>query len=163
MFFVSLQVDMKKVFTPFATALLVLWYLLSVIGFGVHTCNSTGETYIATVASGFTCEDLHPDRHTHTTCHTCCGCHKNDDNESVGLEGLKSCCVSEYQVITLTGTRVCEDGGACGQYVCHIAVPVLMPESSWPLASSRINLFHKARSLIDPLRDYQASYGIWRI
>lgn len=163
MFFVSLQVVMKKVFTSFAAPLLVLWYLLSVIGFGVHTCTTTGETYIATVASGFTCEDLHPEKHSCPSCKACCERHHSTDMESGVSAGLKSCCIAEYQVITLTGTRVCDDNGSFGQQYGHLVMPMETSASSWDFGLSRFNFFHKPRSLIDPLRDYQASYGIWRI
>ena len=154
---------MKRVFTSLTASLFVLWYLLSVIGFGVHTCTSTGETYIATVATGFACEDLHPARHTHAACHSCCGCHHEDGTETVGAVGLKSCCVAEFQVITLTGTRAYEKSQMFDNPVDSVVTMIDESVSSWSSGYFSYNIFPKPRSLIGPSRDYQVSYGIWRI
>ena len=40
---------MKNFLTSLTAILLVIWYSLSVIGFDVHTCIGSGETYVATV------------------------------------------------------------------------------------------------------------------
>ena len=155
---------MKKVFTSFAAPLLLVWYLLSVIGFGVHTCFRTGETYIATVATGFSCEELHPDKHHHQKGHTCCCCsHEQTDTESVDSEGVKSCCTSDFKVITLTGTRASDNDSSSGMPACHIALLSDETGSSGPFWSSLISTFHKARSSLSPLRDPRISYGVWRI
>lgn len=96
---------MKNMFTSVAAMLLVIWYSLSVIGFDVHTCSSSGQSYIATVISGTDCDDIHPE-HAEKTC-PCCHHHKKHAaDENTGSIGSKSCCSDDWQVISLTGTRL---------------------------------------------------------
>ena len=101
--FVSLQIEMKGFMTKVTAVLLLIWYSMSIIGFGVHTCSGSGKSFVVSFVEGFSCEDIHPEHHcskgdccSHT--HSCC------DDE--GLLCLKSntCCSSDYQVLALTGT-----------------------------------------------------------
>ena len=45
---------MKNLLTSLTAVLLVIWYSLSVIGFDVHTCSGSGESYVTTVIGGTT-------------------------------------------------------------------------------------------------------------
>ena len=156
---------MKRTFTSFAAVLLVLWYLLSVIGFDVHTCAASGETYIATIATGFTCEDLHSNRHNHEECHSCCCSHHDDEKEEESAQSLdkKSCCTGDFQVISLTGVRACENNDYSDLLAGGFVVfsdsfePANIPNLSHP------SVFCKPRSWIGLPWNLQALYSIWRI
>ena len=163
---------MRNVFTSLTAVLMVVWYSLSVIGFDVHTCSGSGETYIATVASGFACEDIHPGPHGQSAHHdhSGCGCchsekkSKSDDSES-GFD-VNPCCTDDFQVIMLTGTRGADEqrydeelSQIYGSYVAEIQG-----------INQCSNLFLSDRNVI--LRpcngnivshDVQAIYNIWRI
>ena len=165
MFFVPLQIHMKKALTSFAAVLLVLWYLLSVIGFDVHTCASSGDTFIATVASGFSCDDIHPEHHSHKTCKSCCECHHHEQepDESSASFGVKSCCTDDFQVIALTGTRAYESYD-CLDVFSDTVVEYVGTDCQLQTAVSAVqSLLYKPGFWICILRDRQASYGIWRI
>ena len=110
----------------FSALLLVLWYCFSVIGFGVHTCNTSGKSFVATVVSGFSCGDIHPehncsDHECHSDCNEChtCACHSCEVRTSVQSE---SCCTDEYHVLILTGSLSDDERGLpydCTFHVIH--------------------------------------------
>ena len=165
MFFVPLQVDMRKVFTSLAVVLLGLWYLFSVIGFDVHTCTYIGKTFIATVASGFTCADIHPEQHEHHSCHKGCACghHKHADDSQNGISGVKSCCSDDFQLILLTGTPVSENDDLSGLSAVQSLVQEDPMSCYNPSEISRSTVFYKPRSWIGSQRNLLASYSVWRI
>ena len=49
---------MRNIVMKYLAALLVVWYSLSIIGFDVHSCTKTGETFVASIAAGVSCEDM---------------------------------------------------------------------------------------------------------
>ena len=165
MFFVHLQIGMKKVFTSVAAVLLGLWYLLSVIGFDVHTCTSSGETFIATVASGFSCEDIHPSKHMHNSCSLGCACRHQEPekSESDSSFGMKSCCSDDFQMIFLTGTPVSGNDNLLTVLTGHFVILADSIEAQRLAGLSCVSVFHKPRSWIGLLPDLQASYSVWRI
>lgn len=158
MFFVLLQSAMKKILTDVTALLLVLWYSLSVIGFDVHTCSDSGDAYIATVASGFTCEDIHPG-HGHSGC-SCCHHHEADDDTHE--LGAGSCCSDEFHVIIITGVKNGNHDDACG-ISCPIQDMYFADAQGLQKITSFDSVFHKARSGSVPPADLQVKYGIWRI
>lgn len=155
---------MKNVITSLAAVLLVIWYSLSVIGFDIHTCSSSGQTYVATVVSGFSCEEIHPehhhdaDAHDHSGCGCCCS-HRSD---APSLDRTP-CCTDDFQVITLTGLPCQETDGDSS------SVPVpsyCTPDDSFRSmdvshACPEILISSRVRD-IGP-RNLQASYSVWRI
>ena len=164
MFFVTLQIVMKRLAAQISAMLLVVWYSLSIIGFDVHTCNTSGETFIATIASGFTCDDIHPEHDHHKGCHTGCGCHgkAKETDESKDALGMKSCCTGDFQVILLTGTRSSENKGqvSVADFQCST---LLVAENNFSgIVSSNISLY-RPRAWLSPSRNLQAAYNIWRI
>lgn len=165
MFFVPLQIGMKKAFTSFAAMLLGLWYLLSVMGFDVHTCATSGKVFIATVASGFTCEDLHPEHHVHGACHSGCACHHHEshDDDSDTQFDVKSCCSDDFHAILLTGTPVSEKDALSDAHTNQCAILGDSLQSGWISEASHSSVFYKPRSWIASPRDRQASYSVWRI
>ena len=104
----------------FSALLLVLWYCFSVIGFGVHTCNASGRSFIATFVSGLSCEDIHPEHdcasdHADAGGHACCCNHKHQTACCSTADQLPeystedSCCSNDYHVLTITGNTIEED------------------------------------------------------
>lgn len=86
---------MKNVFLKYMSALLAVWYCLSIIGFDVHSCETTGDTFVASVLNGTTCDDIHPehdcDRHG-----SCCHSHEDQDDDNIEDDG---CCKNEIEVL----------------------------------------------------------------
>lgn len=151
---------MRNVFTSLTAILLVVWYSLSVIGFDIHTCSGSGETYVATVASGFSCEDIHPD-HEYSGC-SCCHSEKHSSESEETFE-TKPCCSDEFHVIVLTGVRGDDDNSGHDRcpaiHVCHM---VSDPYVAYSIQSGR-KAFLKPDSGRVPSGDIQEKYSIWRI
>ena len=155
---------MKKVFTSITVVLLGVWYLLSVIGFDVHTCNASGEIYIATVAGGFSCDDIHPDGHKQTHHeHSCCKCCQSHQGDSDKLK-TKPCCTDDYQVILLTGVRSAQDAEDSYQQTLVETINIAESDYSYShIFDNGLRAFYKPGSGGLTPRDVQAVYNIWRI
>lgn len=114
-FFLHLQVDMKDALMKISAILLVIWYCLSIIGFDVHTCSETGDSFVHMSFTSHSCHDIHDDH-----CDWACE-HEHDEHceEPVEHHHDGRCCEDEYQVISLTGLRSDDDsngsfhGGEC--------------------------------------------------
>ena len=155
---------MKNVYTSLAAAMLVLWYSLSVIGFDVHTCSRSGNSYIATVISGTDCEDIHPE-HQPKTCSCCHHDHTaKDDNKTQSEE---PCCTDEWHLIELTGVKTSDEkGGLCGSiyYFKTIISQVETADSDFNLRLlAHGRAFFKPDSGQNKTCDFQQLYNIWRI
>ena len=102
---------MKKFLMNISAALLVIWYCMSIIGFDVHTCMSSGRIFIATFAEGMACADVHPEQHCCGS--SCCSSHHHEDHEDEhhgsSIVDTQSCCSNEYQVILISGSRADND------------------------------------------------------
>lgn len=94
---------MKGMVTKIATLLLMVCYSLSIIGFGVHTCSGSGESYVVTFVEGFECDDIHPEHHCDRS--ACCQ-HKHSCCDVRGEQCIQTmtCCSNDYQMLALTGT-----------------------------------------------------------
>lgn len=164
MFFVPLQVGMKKVFTSITALLLVIWYSLSVIGFDVHTCSSSGNTYIATVISGTGCKDIHPE-HIQKPCSCCHHKHSAESHDSEQSLKTKPCCTDEWQMIVLTGLRTSDEQANVPVSLCVSDICDLYSQSDeyFLRISARCRAFCKPDS--GPLEslNIQEKYSIWRI
>ena len=156
---------MKNVITSVAALLLVVWYSLSVIGFDVHTCASSGRTYIATVIGGTDCDDIHPEHHK-VKC-SCCHHHEHDSESHDGHEkdGKKPCCTDEWQMIELTGLRTSDEQGDLHGCVLDAGVSAITPQAADENIKNMVpkRIFCKSGSGGLPLRNIQAVYNIWRI
>ena len=110
MFFVILHgcMDMNKAPIKIISLLMILWYCVSIIGFDVHTCSASGRSFVSTLLSGYTCEDIHPEHscssHGHDCCHDhdCCSHEEDCRNEYSSLES-SSCCQDNIRVLHVTG------------------------------------------------------------
>ena len=163
-FFIPLQFVMKKVFTSMTALLLVIWYSLSVIGFDVHTCSSSGNTYIATVIGGTECKDIHPE-HDEKRCSCCHHDHCNDTHDAEQSVKTKSCCTDEWQMIVLTGLRTSDEQVNVSECFCNYDAygPQQQSDNYFLRISARQRAFCKPDSGTIRCLDFQQTYSIWRI
>lgn len=77
-----------------SAALVVVWYLFSVVGFDIHCCADNGMVYVEPLLAGISCEQIHPDCpccHHGETCacdEDCHHCSEDEDCCSDTLERL---------------------------------------------------------------------------
>lgn len=113
---------MKKLGTRVFAAALVVWYSLSIIGFGIHTCSDSNRSFLTSFISGISCEDVHSAERCGKSCcgetshkHMCrCCCdHSGDIVKDIASEPASSdgqtfsqrgCCSDDYQQIIITGS-----------------------------------------------------------
>lgn len=172
---------MKKFLMNISAALLVVWYCMSIIGFGVHTCASSGEVFIASFADGVECADIHPEHHccgesccsgTHHDDHetpSCCSSKHHvpiDEHHEPTSVDTKSCCSNEYQAIVLSGCRT--DNGSDEKhsfskvfFPCVIDIPVSYIASA-KYHAEHIQFWEHDSGVLLP-GDLCVTYGVWRI
>lgn len=95
---------MKERLLRISALLLVIWYCFSVIGFNVHTCRASGESFVATVLTGISCEDIHPEHACctgHCKSHCSSSCRHHEAETAFNID--KKCCSDDYHVLLLTG------------------------------------------------------------
>ena len=88
----------------------LLWYFLGIIGFNVHTCNASNDSFIVTFLEDMSCDSIHPDEHCATvkTCCCCCGHDSEPASHSDESIEVSKCCTNEYQMLTSSADRVDE-------------------------------------------------------
>lgn len=159
---------MRKASVKIISMLMVLWYCVSIIGFDVHTCNASGRSFVSTLLSGYTCEDIHPEHSCISHGHDCChdhGCCSHDEDCRGGDDSLESssCCQDNISILSITGLNH-NDGqrdydaafaGLCAGIPAYDILP-----SSGDEDSVRIPI--SGSGLLVP-GDSQAVLGIWRI
>lgn len=162
---------MRKMFVKYASVLLVLWYSLSIIGFDVHSCKSTGEVFVASLAGGVSCEDIHPEHscksHGGCCCHhekeSCCAGHETEHSDSHVAK--EDCCSNDLQVLQLTGVQM-SDNERFGANV-HDCQPIFDVDLAMELAVPTLQksfikyLEHPDPGVVTP--DRQAFLSIWRV
>lgn len=126
-----------KMLHRIVAALLLCWYLYTVVGFDVHRCCDSDNVYVESLVAGISCEDIHPDvpchHHHHDAC--CCGnCAETEDED----------CENEIGRLELPG---CGDDGtvevpAPVQMICFIpetVTPFSVPVSLHAACSACTN------------------------
>lgn len=163
MFFVHLRLMMRSLPIKICAVMLAIWYMMSIIGFGVHTCMGDQRSFVTTFISGMTCEDVHPEHHCHGDgeCHDC-----GHGQRSADLSfDSQPCCSDDFVVLTITGTAPSSenDHGECHCGHCPI-VTELLSDGHTSLVRSEINRMMSLpdSGLIVP-GDVQSFLGIWRI
>jgi hypothetical protein len=158
-------------FPKYVAALLTLWYSLSIIGFDVHSCATTGDTFVNSVLCGLTCEDIHPE-HDCSSHGSCCGSHECHDHEphdssccndqnTPSVDRDEECCTNDIEVLDSEGLSVQDDEGSVSyasadfQYIngghgCH-------------LYAEKTYLSYRLDPGRPPFPDSQAMLNIWRI
>ena len=147
---------MRNMPLKICAVLLAVWYLMSIIGFGVHTCMDSQRSFVTSFISGMTCEDVHPE---HGCCHShegCCSHHDEDEHEG---EDDGSCCSNEYQALDLTGTPSQDDDCFHALYVAEPVAQLLII----PMDLNIIKYSHGPDSGPISPGDIQSVLGIWRI
>ncbi len=156
---------MKTVLIKAMAALLLVWYSMSIIGFDVHTCSSSGRSFVSTFIEGLTCEDIHPEH----TCHAaeCCeGDHCEDSAYEDVLIEANDCCSNDYLVLKLTGTLSAEDHDhydecACGHCPC---TGFCLSEAPQPCFEENLTAYiHEPDSGFIRACERQAALRVWRI
>ena len=163
--FVSLQIEMKGVMTKVTALMLIVWYLMSIIGFGVHTCNGSGKSFVVSFVEGFSCEDIHPEHHCSKS--SCCG-HSHgccDADDMLSLKS-KSCCSSEYQMLALTGTISDEktSGDDLISFVyCHSIIANIFEINADVYSQQFLSRCLTHDSWPESIADRQSVLSVWRI
>ena len=158
------------------SAILVFWYSLSIIGFDVHSCKSTGEVFVASLAGGIACEDIHPEHscrahgsccgHDMTTCcaheaEPCCG---HEDQQTGSQVSKSDCCSNDLQVLELTGVYASSeritDNDFADEYVLNVD---LFAEMTVPAVQRPLLTFLKHPDSGVVMPDRQAFFNIWRV
>lgn len=150
---------MKGLIIKVFAVMLLGWYLMGVIGFGIHTCSGSGKTFIVSFIESPECADIHPEHHCEH--HSCCEHHHEDSKD-------EDCCSNKYQALDLTGT-VSQEDSQSGHFspadwfhspaVMHIA----SAEHVFPKDLRIIKYIHEPDSGHILPGDVQSVLGIWRI
>ena len=166
---------MRNIVMKYLAALLVVWYSLSIIGFDVHSCTKTGETFVASIAAGVSCEDIHPEHScsSHGNCcgqshvKDCCGhdhdknCCGHDDRNKISSD---DCCQDDFRVLAFTGAVSANDyrnDDCASDFVAYAAecfAQILVPACS---NKDYIKFKDPDSGVFVP--DSQALLSIWRI
>lgn len=150
---------MKNLVLKYASALLAVWYCLSIIGFDVHSCEATGDVFVNSILTGTSCDDIHPEDECceHGTCcgnhgSSCCDDQQKDDD----------CCTNQIEVLDdVVVTNADEDEAA--QF--SETLSCMFVESNYDVLvfSESIEFSYEPDSGHVTLPDCQAVLNIWRI
>lgn len=165
---------MKNLVTRVFAFMLVVWYCLSIIGFGVHTCSESNRSFLTNFISGVSCEDVHPS----DVCKaSCCSAHKHKnscshhsadeskDEAPVGMLKItnKTCCSNDYQQIDLTGSG---QVSVSEQSACPLTFIALCSTPSYKYDSVSFSKMIQTRALFDAdlcVGKLRPLLSIWRI
>lgn len=157
---------MRNIVMKYLAALLVVWYSLSIIGFDVHSCTKTGETFVASIAAGVSCEDIHPE-HSCRSHGSCCG-HDHDKNccghDYRNEVTSGDCCQDDFHVLAFTGAvspndyRYDDCASDFVAYATEYLAQILVPTCS---NEDFIKFKNPDSGITVP--DPQALLSIWRI
>ena len=148
--------------------LLVVWYCMSIIGFDVHTCNASGQTFVVTFAEGNTCADVHPEHHcckSHKAESHCCQSENHCCDSQYSAIDVQKCCSNEYQMILLTGCRssVESDHDMLDIESICINIPICsMSDHAASLHAENLQFWDSDIGDMMPC-DCQVTYGVWII
>ena len=162
---------MKSLFTKYVAALLTLWYTLSIIGFDVHSCAATGDTFVNSVLSGLTCEDIHPE-HDCSGHGSCCGSHKCHDHkpeassccgdhDAPAVEHDDDCCTNDIEVLDSAGLCIQDDDYSVLSEPASLQYIKIGFDSR--LYAEATYMSHNSSSGKPTEPDSQAMLSIWRI
>lgn len=157
---------MGKVTMKISAFLLAVWYCMSIIGFDVHTCKGSGESFFVTVLQGTECSDIHPDHGCADDGHHCCACGHHCGAEHHQEEDCLTddgCCSDDIKVLAFTGNRVNDDIRQFHVFMFPYS-EIISLESICAVSCSRAcaSLVRPGSGLIVP-GDMQSVLGIWRI
>lgn len=169
----SLQIVMKSLIIRVFAALLVVWYLVGVIGFGVHTCSASGRSFVVSFMEGTACADIHSEYMcspssccSHDHCEDSCCRHAEDRHHGQSSLSANPCCTNDYQMLELTGTVVSDDGREDLQYA-KVYGPAVIADlyvaASSILCRSVTGHIHEPDPGVSRACHSQALLSVWRI
>lgn len=173
---------MKKVCTKIFAALLVVWYLVGIIGFDMHTCNGSGRSFVVAFFEGMTCEDIHPEHAcSPSSCcanehsHGCCG-HAHGEaaagnhDDCQHCEGISitaaSCCSNDYMALDVAGTLAQDDHRHYDECACGNCPCAVLHSAGTDLFAGNLSVksyIWQLGSGVPVACDMQAVFGVWRI
>ena len=165
---------MKNLVTRIFAAILVIWYSLSVIGFGVHTCSENKQVFLTSFISGIECEDIHPSEMCNAHCCSAakhknfCGHHTSEDDSAEQSDAAvkfcsKTCCTNDYQQIELTGSG---HMSVSEKFVEPMTLIALCDDSSFVYLNSSFSKMIQALALLDlglHRGELHPLLSVWRI
>lgn len=155
---------MKSVFLKYVSALMALWYCLSIIGFDVHSCTVTGSTFVNSVLNGTTCEEVHPEHDCcchGSCCHNACS-HDHEAPSSEEVDENDDCCTNEIEVLDSEGVAAAEDN-ACDMYDATSVLAFVENDYNSLLRTESAAVSYKPDSGHFRQPDILAVLSIWRI
>ena len=150
--------SMKKLMMKISALLLIVWYCMSIIGFGVHTCKGSGQTFVVSFAESSSCADIHPEHHCCSSDNHCC----ESDHSTLDVQ---KCCSNEYQMIRLSGCRSSVESDYSEQDIESICIniPVYsVSDLSAALHAENLQFWDPDTGDVRPC-DCQVTYGVWII
>lgn len=167
---------MKNIGTRIFAFVLVLWYSLSIIGFGVHTCSESNRSFLTNFISGISCEDIHPAEICSDSCcgvpaqKTACKCchgHKDSHESKITSEAAekfetKACCSNEYKFIDVTGSGQnsgLEFSVMTAYALCYCAISLI----DNPLSYSKLTQVRSSSGQRYFLGELRPLLSVWRI
>lgn len=159
----------------YLSILMAVWYCLSIIGFDVHSCTVTGESFLASTYSGTSCNEIHPEHscqshgsccqhHTLSCSHASSCCHTASCNHERVEVAESQCCTNEIHVLT-TISLTSMDGqrhyGEWNSSHCPCLLHLMSEVVPYHYGSSEHTFLLPDSGLRAP--DRQALLNIWRI
>lgn len=149
--------------------MLAVWYCVSIIGFDVHSCSVTGNTFVSSLLSGTACEDIHPDHDCdgHSSCckshaSSCCQSHKCYDIPSESETEKDGCCSNDIEVLDSESVQTQnEDNFQIGEYTVLHCYACNQPSCQYTSVNNI--LCYKPTSGELSVPDIQAVLSVWRI
>ena len=138
---------------------LVLWYMISIIGFGVHTCGASQRSFLTSFVTGMTCEDVHSSESHDCDGDHCCSHHHEDEADCED-------CEDEYMNLEVTGTPQTlehEIHVECQVIPVLYDVPMIADISTPSLNQEILRIMSLPDSGLIASGDVQSVLGIWRI
>ena len=147
---------MKNVFLKYLSALMTVWYCMSITGFDVHSCNTTGNIFVNSILGGTTCEEIHPDHNCEG--HGSCCSHKCCDHD----EAEDDCCTNEFEVLDSESVVYAEDD-LCDLIASTLDFSILVNDFTLLLDhdAAKVYYYPDPGEYCQP--DSQAALSIWRI
>lgn len=158
--FLTLQVMMKGIFIKIAAVFVLVWYALGIIGFDVHTCNSSGRSFIAMFVDELSCQDIHPE-HDCSCEHRGCGCSHHSEGQQI--DSQDHCCTDDYRMLSITGAVEDSSRGSDLLFDCDV-VGADLTSCQIPSPADHLFLKSRYRTVIScAIWDFQSFYSVWRI